>query len=217
MGDPLERTSGADEIKARMGREPKPVMDLKPCPFCGGEAAADYLGVGCANRKCFVSARADNNKYDSLTTTQRWNTRPAPDLIRTDNSAAIVGLEATIANLKAACKEQREYLSTSVPRSRIEAMEKEITAEKEKGLRQAVIFRDEYTKLEQDKAILTASNATLRRQVEAGDRLAEAVTNLNGFTGVLEFPGNDEAGQSIIMCNEALAAYRATKENSHGG
>lgn len=58
----------------------KKLVELKPCPFCGGEAVRvhSYLSyrVECANVKCNV--RAETYTFDRQTdATKAWNKRAA--------------------------------------------------------------------------------------------------------------------------------------------
>ena len=57
------------------------MTELKPCPFCGGEAIGgkNYLGqysAGCINENCFARVFA-NTKKDAE---KRWNRRADNDL-----------------------------------------------------------------------------------------------------------------------------------------
>ena len=48
------------------------MSELKPCPFCGGEAVDSFRGVGCGDDFCpGVHVRCSESE---------WNTRPAPEL-----------------------------------------------------------------------------------------------------------------------------------------
>lgn len=59
--------------------------ELKPCPFCGGEAETNMILfdskeiISCSNRKCYAH-------YTGFTTTRKaWNTRPIEDALRAEN------------------------------------------------------------------------------------------------------------------------------------
>ena len=62
------------------------MSDLKPCPFCGGEAELCYSEVDTFCRKCNV-----------MQETELWNTRPIEDALR----LRIAELEAEIDQLTA--------------------------------------------------------------------------------------------------------------------
>ena len=62
------------------------MSDLKPCPFCGGEAELCYSEVDTFCRKCNV-----------MQETELWNTRPIEDALR----LRIAELEAEIERLTA--------------------------------------------------------------------------------------------------------------------
>ncbi len=74
------------------------MSELKPCPFCGGEASIEndglYRWVECLNSKCEASARVfmfinDVGNADYIVA-QNWNTRPIEDAL----NARIAELEA---------------------------------------------------------------------------------------------------------------------------
>ena len=60
------------------------MSDLKPCPFCGGEAELCYSEVDTFCRKCNV-----------MQETELWNTRPIEDALR----LRIAELEALVERL----------------------------------------------------------------------------------------------------------------------
>jgi len=81
------------------------MSELKPCPFCGGEASIEYDGlyrwVECLNSKCEASARVfmfinDVGNADYIVA-QNWNTRPIEDAL----NARIAELEGKIDQLTA--------------------------------------------------------------------------------------------------------------------
>ena len=69
------------------------MSDLKPCPFCGGEAELCYSEVDTFCRKCNV-----------MQETELWNTRPIEDALR----LRIAELEAEIVRLTALSDIERQ-------------------------------------------------------------------------------------------------------------
>ena len=50
--------------------------ELKPCPFCGGEAEWDEQGVSCSN--------VEGCDFDAYVDRERWNIRPVEDALRAE-------------------------------------------------------------------------------------------------------------------------------------
>jgi len=92
------------------------MSELKPCPFCGGEAKYQMAGL----RNCIVQCDrgalclhlAPNDKPGEAR--DSWNTRPTEDALRAElecmkEQETLIAVEAT--KLRALCRDMYEMLS----------------------------------------------------------------------------------------------------------
>ena len=89
--------------------------ELKPCPFCGGEAIitrplANVAEVWC--KTCYTTTGMCHPEKRAI---KRWNTRPEEDRLKDENEALIRHVAQLTARLKAMEEAYAELFKKNVP------------------------------------------------------------------------------------------------------
>jgi hypothetical protein len=83
------------------------MSELKPCPFCGGEAESEngfspmesIFYVWCSNEDCYLSPRYDGS--ERMFTVEQWNTRTlSPEITRKNITPNLAGGMSAIPDVK---------------------------------------------------------------------------------------------------------------------